>query len=73
MQLPIDSFEEDTSNEETPSKGSNFLVSAIMILRRQRRELQEELSRLRERVLLLENQNAGLVNVGADRLLGKQG
>jgi len=71
MNYPVDSIELELEVEETPSKGSNFLVSAVMILRRQRLELQSELKKLRERVAILESQNAGLVNLGADRLLGK--
>lgn len=53
--------------------GSNFLVSAVMILRRQKAELLSQVHDLTERVSLLENQSASLINSSADRLLEKQG
>jgi cell division protein FtsB len=71
MSLSFDSIEQDFEEVNVPAKGSNFLVSAVMILRRQRLELQQELKKLQERVQILEAQNAGLLNLGADRLLRK--
>lgn len=59
--------------EDISLKGSNFLVSAVMMLRRQRRDLEKEVKNLKERMQLLEKQNAALVNLGADRLLEKLG
>lgn len=53
--------------------GSNFLVSAVMILRRQKADLLSQVHDLTERVSLLENQSASLINSSADRLLEKQG
>lgn len=53
--------------------GNNFLVSAIMLLKRQKRELEKELQGLKERVQLLEGQNAAFMNLSADRLLEKMG
>jgi len=51
--------------------GNNFLVSAVMILRRQKKELADENLRLKAQLDHLQNHNAALVNVSADRLLGK--
>jgi hypothetical protein len=53
--------------------GNNFLVSAIVLLKKQKRELEKELQGLTERVQLLEGQNAAFMNVSADRLLEKLG
>ncbi len=72
MNSNIDSMEIDLDGDR-PVKGTNFLVSAIMILKRQRKDLESELNRLKERVSILESQNAALVNVGADRLLQTRG
>jgi len=58
--------------DESPALGgSNFLVSAVMILKRQKKELQAELITLKERLEVLEHQNAGFINVSAERLLKK--
>jgi hypothetical protein len=65
-------MEDEISFEEVEVLGgNNFLVSAIMVLKKQRRDLEMELHGLRERVRLLENQNAAFLNVSADRLLEK--
>ena len=53
--------------------GNNFLVSAIVLLKKQKRELEKELQGLTERVQLLEGQNAAFMNVSADRLLENLG
>ncbi len=53
--------------------GSNFLVSAVVMLRKQKAELLREVHDLQERVKLLEGQSAQLINISADRLLEKQG
>lgn len=53
--------------------GTNFLVSAVMLLKKQKRELLEENKRLRSRLESVENQNAAFLNLSADRLLGKMG
>lgn len=50
-------------------RGSNFLVSAVMMLKRQKAELQEENQRLRARLQQLESHNAHFINLSADRLL----
>lgn len=64
----------DLDIEEMKSLGgSNFLVSAVMILRRQRAELLREVHDLQSRVKHLEGQSAHLINISADRLLEKQG
>lgn len=55
--------------EEHQVGGSNFLVSAILQMRRQKRDLQREIAALRERVQVLENQNAAFLNLSADRLI----
>lgn len=62
-------FEEDNEYETESPRGSNFLVSAVMILKRQKADLQEENRRLRERLLQLESHNAHFMNLSADRLL----
>lgn len=49
--------------------GTNFLVSAIHSLRRQRSSLEGEVTQLRERLKILEEQNAAFMNLSADRLL----
>ncbi len=51
--------------------GSNFLVSAVEILKKQKKELQSEVKMLREKLKTLESQNAAFMNVSADRLLEK--
>lgn len=62
-----ESLEDNVS--DSPTGGSNFLVSAILIMRRQRKEMQREMANLQERVKMLEMQNAAFMNVSADRLL----
>jgi hypothetical protein len=51
--------------------GTNFLVSAVMLLKRQKSELLAENEKLKAELALLQTHNAALVNVSADRLLGK--
>lgn len=58
--------------EDTQMGGSNFLVSAVLILRRQKKDLQSELHRMREKLRMLETQNAAFLNVSADRLLERR-
>lgn len=53
--------------------GTNFLVSAVLLLKRQKRELVEENQKLKARLNLLEGQNADFLNLSADRLLGNRG
>jgi len=53
--------------------GTNFLVSAVMLLKKQKRELVEENQRLKARLSLLEGQNAEFLNLSADRLLENRG
>jgi hypothetical protein len=60
------------NEEDLPFRGTNFLVSAIDLLRKQRRELESEVAKLQERLEIVERQNAALLNVSADRLLQKQ-
>lgn len=73
MDYKIDSIDQDFDGDSGPVKGSNFLVSAVMMLRRQRKDLESELVHLKERVGILEQQNAALLNVSADRLLERRG
>lgn len=61
----------DDSEADAP-RGSNFLVSAVMILKRQKADLVEENQRLRNRLLQLESHNAHFINLSADRLLEGQ-
>lgn len=56
-----------------PLKGNNFLVSSILMLRKQKKDLQDEVRHLKERLALLESQNAAFMNLSADRLLEKLG
>lgn len=65
--------QEFVEEESESLKGTNFLVSAVMLLKRQKRDLQEENKRLRLQLEALENQNAAFLNLSADRLLGKMG
>ncbi len=51
--------------------GGNFLVSAIMLLKRQKKDLQAEVQRLKERLQTLEQQNAAFIDVSAQRLLNR--
>jgi hypothetical protein len=60
--------DEDLTERE-PLKGSNFLVSAVMLLKRQKSELVDENKALRARLEMLETQNAAFLNLSADRLL----
>ena len=62
-------IEEDILVEREPLKGTNFLVSAVMLLKRQKKELSEENKALRARLEVLESQNAAFLNLSADRLL----
>ncbi|MDB5037257.1 MAG: hypothetical protein JWQ35_785 [Bacteriovoracaceae bacterium] len=57
------------STESDVLGGSNFLVSAVLILKKQKKELETELKGLKDRVKLLEYQNASFMNVSAERLL----
>lgn len=61
--------DEDLLIEREPLKGTNFLVSAVMILKRQKKDLSEENKILRARLEILESQNAAFMNLSADRLL----
>lgn len=65
-------LEEFQSVDVEPLKGNNFLVSAIMILKRQKKELIEENKRLRARLEMIENQNAAFLHLSAERLLGEK-
>jgi hypothetical protein len=53
--------------------GTNFLVSAVMLLKKQKRELLEENQKLKSRLNLIEGQNAEFLNLSADRLLENRG
>ncbi len=68
-------FEMNFENwDETENlKGGNFLTSAILMLRKQKSTLEREVNQLREKVALLEGQNAAFIDVSADRLLKKLG
>ena len=55
--------------ETEPLKGNNFLVSAFLILKKQKRELIEENKRLRMRLEMVEHQNAAFLDLSAERLL----
>lgn len=59
----------DESQEKSFLGGNNFLVSAVMILKRQKKELAEENRRLREELDLLQNSQSALLNASADRIL----
>jgi len=59
--------------DDSPMGGSNFLVSAVVMLQTQRRELLNQVQELLERIARLENQNATFMKLSADRLLEKQG
>lgn len=49
--------------------GQNFLVSAVVLLREQRKALQAENSRLKKQLEHLRAQNAEFLDLGANRLL----
>lgn len=66
-------FDNSGLDDEAQLGGSNFLVSAVVLLRRQKKELQEELARTKARLDSLERQNAAFLNVNAERLLEKRG
>lgn len=55
--------------DESPTGGSNFLVSAILHMRRQKRDLQREVLSLKERIRMLEQQNSAFLNLSAERLI----
>lgn len=59
------------SEQEATLKGNNFLVSAVMILKKQKKDLIEENLRLRQQLDHFQNHNAALLDLGADRLIGK--
>ncbi|MBN8554274.1 MAG: hypothetical protein J0L93_02420 [Deltaproteobacteria bacterium] len=69
MNLRQTELDSKVEGEDSPIGGSNFLVSAVMLLKKQKKDLQSEVSKLREKVSQLENQNAAFMNVSADRLL----
>ena len=71
MSEKFSQFDAELDVLDNPTGGSNFLVSAVMLLRRQKKDLQLELQKLRDRVASLESQNAAFLNVSADRLLQK--
>lgn len=62
----LDHIEE---GETETLKGNNFLVSAFLILKKQKRELVEENKRLRARLEMVEHQNAAFLDLSAERLL----
>jgi len=53
--------------------GSNFLVSAIHLLRRQKRDLLDENENLRLQLQVLQRQNAVFLDLSADRHLQRRG
>jgi hypothetical protein len=70
MRTNNEDFNLKTSQEvETPTGGSNFLVSTILHMRRQKRDLQREIAALNDRIRILEGQNAAFLNLSADRLI----
>ncbi len=66
-------FDDFEASEAEPLRGTNFFVSAVLILKRQKKELIDENSRLKARLALLESQNAAFLNLSADRLLQTEG
>ncbi len=69
----FDTIERPEAKDEEVLGGNNFLISAIYVLRRQKKDLQAELHRLKERIEVLESQNAAFLNLSADRLLKRRG
>ena len=69
MNLRTSELDSKIEGEESPMGGANFLVSAVMLLKKQKKDLQSEILKLREKVSQLEKQNAAFMNVSADRLL----
>lgn len=63
--------EEAVCGEEENLRGQNFLVSAVMILKKQKKDLTEENAKLKSRLEMLEQHHSALLNLSADRLLGK--
>ena len=58
---------------DEPVKGTNFLVSSVLMLREQKRELEAKLKIMHEKIRVLEQQNAAFLDVSADRLLKRLG
>lgn len=52
--------------------GTNFLVSAIHLLKKQRQDLQIENAQLRAKLEMLQQHNAAFLDLSADRLLEKR-
>lgn len=68
---PFDFDEDTTSSEPENLRGQSFLVSAVMILKKQKKDLTEENEKLKTRLEMLEQHHSALLNLSADRLLGK--
>ncbi len=63
-------FDRDMIDEtDMPVRGTNFLVSAVMVLRHQKEELESQVKQLQQKVALLEQQNACFLDISARRLI----
>ena len=67
MQRDLDKTEAELL--DMPVRGTNFLVSAVMVLRHQKEELQGQVRQLQQKVALLEQQNASFLDISARRLI----
>ena len=54
---------------DMPVRGTNFLVSAVMVLRHQKDELEAQVRHLQHKVAVLEQQNASFLDISARRLI----
>jgi len=59
------------SDQDTALRGNNFLVSAVMILKKQKKDLLEENQKLRQQLAHFQDHNAALLDLGAERLIEK--
>jgi hypothetical protein len=69
MSMQRDLDREAMDDSDMPVRGSNFLVSAVMVLRHQREELENQVQQLQQKVALLERQNASFMDISARRLI----
>jgi|GEM_PF-4807220 len=67
----FEEYDLDLPEELEPLRGHNFLVSAVMILKKQKQDLAKENQQLKSQIEHLQAHNARLLDISADRLLEK--